>query len=163
MIFEPLTSHHQRHAFICESDVLTRYLQEQASQDMRKKLSVCFVGCNQAGEILGYYTLATAGLPRALIPDVYRKQLPYTYDAPVILLGRLARHIHVKGQKVGELLLVDALLRAYHIATQSVGAMAVVVDPIDEKAAAFYKAYGFEGLHDSTRMLLSMKSIAKLL
>lgn len=163
MIFEPLAGHHQRQAFACESEVLTRYLHEQAGQDMRKKLSVCFVACDKDRNILGYYTLATSSVSRELIPETYKKLLPQHYDAPVILLGRLARHLNAKGQNLGEMLLVDALIRSFHIASQSIGAMAVVVDPIDEKAAAYYRSYGFEGLQDTTRMLISMKSIAKLL
>ncbi|MBA4302594.1 MAG: GNAT family N-acetyltransferase [Sphingobacteriaceae bacterium] len=162
MIFEILGSEHQKAPFLCESEPLTRYLREQASQDMRKRLAVCFVACNADKEVLGYYTLSTASLGIGQIPEQYQRQLPKNYQAPVILLGLLARDLRTKGQGLGELLLLDALFRAYDLSQKSIGAMAVLVDPIDEKAAIFYASYGFEKLHDSSSMVLSMKTIGKL-
>lgn len=41
--------------------------------------------------------------------------------------------------------------------------MAVVVDPINEKAVDFYKKYGFEQLPDSEKMFLPMKVIEQLI
>lgn len=162
MIFEILGSQHQKAAFRCESEPLTRYLHEQAGQDMRKRLAVCFVTCNAAQEVLGYYTLSTASLGAGQIPEQYQRQLPKNYQAPVILLGRLARDLRMKGQGFGELLLLDALFRAHDLSQHSIGAMAVIVEPIDERAVIFYASYGFEKLYDSARMVLSMKTIGKL-
>jgi predicted N-acetyltransferase YhbS len=161
--FELLGNEHLKKSFVCESESLTKYLHEQASQDMRKKLAVCFVCCNEAKEVLGYYTLSSASLGNHQIPDSYKRKLPQNYQAPVILLGRLARHIATKGQGMGELLLLDALFRAFELSNKSIGAMAVLVDPIDANAAQFYAAYGFEKLPESNSMVLSMKTIAKLL
>lgn len=39
--------------------------------------------------------------------------------------------------------------------------MAVVVDPLDEKAAAYYERFGFIHLTDSERMFLPMQVIKK--
>lgn len=163
MTFELLGNEHLKKSFVCESESLTKYLHEQASQDMRKKLAVCFVCCNGTKEVLGYYTLSSASLGNHQIPDSYKRKLPQNYQAPVILLGRLARHIATKGQGMGELLLLDALFRALELSNKSIGAMAVLVDPIDANAAQFYAAYGFEKLPESNSMVLSMKTIAKLL
>lgn len=163
MTFELLGNEHLKKSFVCESESLTKYLHEQASQDMRKKLAVCFVCCNGAKEVLGYYTLSSASLGNHQIPNSYQRKLPQNYQAPVILLGRLARHIATKGQGMGELLLLDALYRALELSNKSIGAMAVLVDPIDANAAQFYAAYGFEKLPESNSMVLSMKTIAKLL
>lgn len=163
MTFELLGNEHLKKSFVCESESLTKYLHEQASQDMRKKLAVCFVCCNEAKEVLGYYTLSSASLGNHQIPDSYKRKLPQNYQAPVILLGRLARHTATKGQGMGELLLLDALFRALELSNKSIGAMAVLVDPIDANAAQFYAAYGFEKLPESNSMVLSMKTIAKLL
>jgi hypothetical protein len=38
----------------------------------------------------------------------------------------------------------------------------VVVDALDEKAAAFYAAHGFVRLPESPRLVLPMKALAKL-
>lgn len=40
--------------------------------------------------------------------------------------------------------------------------MAVVVDPINEKAVKFYAKYGFEQLPDSKKMFLPMKNYLPL-
>lgn len=40
--------------------------------------------------------------------------------------------------------------------------MAIIVDPIDEDAAKFYKKYGFILLPDSGKMFISMDTVAKL-
>lgn len=76
---------------------------------------------------------------------------------PVTLLGRLTRDNNYKGQGIGELLLADALKRAYH-ASATIGAWAVVTDPINEKARAFYEGFGFVSL-ESGRMFIPIETI----
>jgi len=76
---------------------------------------------------------------------------------PVALLGRLARDTNYKGQGIGELLLADALKRAYQ-ASSTIGSCAVVTDPINEKARRFYDGFGFISL-ESGRMFIPMDTI----
>jgi len=82
-------------------------------------------------------------------------------DFPTTLLGRLAIDNSLKGQGYGAILLLDALNRSLKT-SESVGTLAVVVDPIDEKAQNFYSKYGFILLPTSGKMLLSMKTIKDL-
>jgi len=154
---------HNRKNFTCEEDSLTDYIRKQVSQDIRKRLATCFVALDNEQNVIGYYTLTSESLGRELIPEKYLKMVPKNYNAPVILLGRLARDITTKGTGLGEHLLLDALFRSYHLSNASIGAMAVVVDPINEKAVEFYKKYGFEQLPDSEKMFLPMKVIEQLL
>lgn len=154
---------HIRRNFTCEDDSLTEYIRKQVSQDIRKRLAICFVAIDNARNVIGYYTLTSESLGRDSIPDKYIKQIPEHYNAPVILLGRLARDISRRGTGLGELLLIDALFRSYTLSDESIGAMAVVVDPVNEKAVEFYKKYGFEQLLDSGKMFLPMKVIGQLL
>ncbi|WP_245792581.1 GNAT family N-acetyltransferase [Tangfeifania diversioriginum] len=142
---------------------MTEYIRKQVSQDIRKRLVICFVAVDNDYNVIGYYTLTSESLGRELIPDKYLKRVPKNYNAPVILLGRLARDIRVKGAGLGEHLLLDALFRSYKLSNKSIGAMAVVVDPINEKAVAFYKKYGFEQLPDSEKMFLPMKTIGQII
>lgn len=162
MKIELLDKSHDRTRFECESQQLTDYFRRQVSQDTRKGLTACFVATKEPDLIIGYYTLSSQSLGRDAIPEEFKKKLPQSYDAPVILLGRLARDISMKGKGLGEYLLMDALFRSYWTSVQSIGAMAVVTDPIDEPAANFYKKYGFITLPDSRRMFLPMQVIAKL-
>jgi hypothetical protein len=45
---------------------------------------------------------------------------------------------------------------------ESLGALAVVVDPMHDRAAHFYRSFGFIDLPDSGRMFLPMAVIKKL-
>jgi predicted GNAT family N-acyltransferase len=157
-----LDASHDRTRFACEEESLTNYLKTQVSQDIKRRVSICFVKTDAGNRVIGYYTLASESLGRDTIPEVYRNQVPTSYNAPVILLGRLARDISLKGTGLGEELLLDALERAYTLSAVSIGAMAVVVDPINAKATQFYEKYGFIKLPDSGRMFLPMKVIQKL-
>jgi GNAT superfamily N-acetyltransferase len=149
--------------FSCGKDLLYTYLRTQASQDIRRKLSACFVSINEeAGLIQGYYTLSNNSIPLNIIPDSFKNQLPYSYHSiPTTLLGRLAVDKRFKGTGVGKMLLIDALRRSYEI-SKSIGSFAVVVDPLDEDAEKFYTKYGFILLPDSRKMFLAMKTLGKL-
>lgn len=163
MRIQLLEKNHNRKNFTCEEDSLTEYIRKQVNQDIRKRLATCFVAIDNQQNVIGYYTLSSESLGRELIPEKYLKQLPKNYNAPVILLGRLARDLTAKGTGLGEHLLLDALFRSYHLSNKSIGAMAVVVDPVNEKAVEFYKKYGFQQLPDSKKLFLPMKVIEQLI
>lgn len=153
---------HHRQSFKCEEESLTEYIHKQVSQDIKKRIAACFVAIDSSKDVLGYYTLSSQSLGRDSIPTRFIKKVPKSYNAPVILLGRLARDISQKGTGLGEHLLIDALFRAFTLSEDSIGAMAVVVDPINDFAVKFDKKYGFEELPDSGRMFLPMNIIRQL-
>ena len=154
---------HNRKAFECEVQQLTDYIKKQVSQDIKKKLAVCFVAIDSDNNVIGYYTLSSESLGREQIPDKYLRKVPQNYNAPVILLGRLARNITAKGTGLGEHLLLDALFRAFTLSEESIGAMVVVVDPMNQFAIKFYKKYGFEQLPDSEKMFIPMNTIRQII
>ena len=154
---------HNRNAFECEEQQLTDYIKKQVSQDIKKKLAVCFVAIDSDNNVIGYYTLSSESLGREQIPDKYLKKVPQNYNAPVILFGRLARNITAKGTGLGEHLLLDALFRAFTLSEESIGAMAVIVDPMNQFAIKFYEKYGFEQLPDSEKMFLPMSTIKQII
>lgn len=162
MVIALLNKTHNRKHFKCEESSLVHYIQNQASQDIKKRLATCFVAVDDDKNVLGYYTLTSYSLGRDAIPEKYMNKVPINYNAPVILLGRLARDLRVKGKGLGEHLLLDALYRSYKISSESLGAMAVVVDPLNETAKSFYNKYGFEQLPDSEKMFLPMHVIGNL-
>lgn len=149
--------------FSCGKELLDTYLRTQASQDVRRKLSACFVSLDpDSGLIQGYYTLSSYSIPLDLVPDTFKNQLPNSYlSIPTTLLGRLAVDKRFKGAGVGKMLLIDALKKCYEI-SKSIGSFAVVVDPLDEDAEKFYIKYGFILLPDSHKMFLAMKTIEGL-
>ena len=154
---------HNRKAFECEEQQLTDYIKKQVSQDIKKKLAICFVAIDSDINVIGYYNLSSESLGREQISDKYLRKVPQNYNAPVILLGRLARNITAKGTGLGEHLLLDALFRAFTLSEESIGAMAVIVDPMNQFAIKFYEKYGFEQLPDSEKMFLPMSTIKQII
>ena len=160
---QSLSTKHNRSDFSCGKESLDHYLKNQASQDIRRRLSACFVlpdmDCNL---IKGYYTLSAGSIPLELVPASFGERLPKSYkNIPTTLLGRLAINIPYQNLGLGRLLLLDALCRS-HDASKSIGSFAVVVDPLDREAENFYEKYGFITLPDSGKMFLSMKTIQLL-
>jgi len=151
-----LNSSHKKNLFVCEEPSLENYLRKQAGQDVKRQVAACFVLEGEDGAIKGYYTLSADSVDRNLIPEHLQKKLPYK-NLLVTLLGRLARDSNYKGQGIGELLLADALRQAFQ-ASATIGAWAVVTDPINEKARAFYESFGFISL-ESGRMFITMETI----
>lgn len=155
---------YNRQNFRCEEDELTTYLQKRASSDIRHHMAVCYLLVDENQEVIGYYTLTSESIERDEVPEKYRKSVPPTYKAPVILLGRIARHIDYKDvrigkHRVGAYLLKDALLRCLKLSKQQIGAMAIVLDPMNDKLRKIYRGYGFLDLPDSGRMFLPMKDL----
>ena len=160
---ELLVPKHNKAGFSCGKPLLDDYFHRQAGQDMKRKLSACFVWEDATSRLVkGYYTLSNGGVDPQYIPGSFRKKLPPSYTSlPTTLLGRLAVDLRFQGSGVGQLLLIDALRRSFE-ASASIGSYAVVVDPIDEDASKFYAKFGFITLPDSGKMFLPMRTIADL-
>ena len=160
---EPLGSNHDRAGFTCGVESLDRYLRSQAGQDVRRMANGVFVlvASDDPNAVLGYYTLCATSLGPGEVPLTARKHIPRYPLVAATLLGRLAVVKSRQGEGLGGLLLADALKRAYASAA-IVGSSMVVVDAINEHAAAFYEAYGFIRLPNSLRLVLPTFSIAKL-
>lgn len=157
----PLGTSHKREDFSCGKEPLDLYLKRQVSQDIKRKLSACFVLEGDGNAVKGYYTLSNDSVPLAIVPEEIRKKMPASYtNLPTTLLGRLAVDTRFRRQGLGEVLLMDALQRCYDLSEQ-IGSMSVIVDPLDAEAAAFYKQYGFIAL-EGGRMFLPMKTVAAI-
>lgn len=141
-----LDAAHNRAAFHSDSEPLNRYLREQVTQDIRRRVAACFVALTDEQRIAGYYTLASASLLLANLPNSTGKKLPRYPTVPAVRMGRLAVDQAFKGQGLGGALLADALDRA---ARSEIAAFALMVDAKDEVAAAFYQHHGFIALPDS--------------
>jgi predicted GNAT family N-acyltransferase len=162
-ISEPLNSTHKKSNFSCGKEMLDVYIHNQANQDVKRKLSACFViNEKETNLIKGYYTLSNNSIPSRFVPNQIQKKLPRSYESiPTTLLGRLAIDNRFQGQGIGKLILIDALKRSYEI-SKTIGSFAVIVDPIDQDAENFYEKYGFIKLPDSGKMFLPMKTISQL-
>ena len=152
-----LDSAHDRSVFDCASEPLNQYLRERVTADIRRRVTVCFVALAEHNRIAGYYTLASASLLLADLPNAVGKKLPRYPTVPTVRMGRLAVDQAFKGQGLGCALLADALNRALR---SEIAAYALMVDAKDETAAAFYRHHGFIALPDSPLTLfLSLASV----
>lgn len=141
----PLDAAHDRAGFNSNSEPLNRYLREQVTQDIRRRVAACFVALADEQCIAGYYTLASASLLLSDLPASTGKKLPRYPTVPAVRMGCLAIDQAFKGQGLGGALLADALDRA---ARSEIAAFALMVDAKDETAAAFYQHHGFIALPD---------------
>jgi GNAT superfamily N-acetyltransferase len=149
-MIELLHKQHNRKDFDCGNELLNNYLRNQAGQDIKRKLAVCFVLAEKETDcIQGYYTLSNNSIPLSRFPEQIKKKLPQSYKSiPTTLLGGLAIAKNFKGKGLGKVLLIDALRRSYEI-SKEIASFAVVVDPIDRDAELFYEKYDFIKLPDS--------------
>ena len=106
--------------------------------------------------VLGCYTLCAMAIAQGEVPEAARKYIPRYPLVSATLIGRLAVAKGRQGQRLGAVLLTDALQRAFDSAG-TVGSSMVVVDALDETAAGFYAAHGFVRLPDSLRLVLPMR------
>ena len=155
-MIETLNEYHHRDQFDCGNPLLNQYFKHQAGQDIKRKLAACFVLSFDNKNVLGFYTLSNASIPATLIPSHLQKKLPHSYVAlPCTLLSRMAIDRKHQGKGLGKILLMNALKKSYEISNE-IGSYAVIVDPIDPAAAAFYSKYDFITLPDSKKMFLPM-------
>lgn len=148
--FEILSDKHKplRGAFSCGEDALDEYLRRQARQDMSRGLSVVHVLHDYERErIAGYYTLSSEVIERGELPGELERGLGRNRVFPAVLLGRLAVDLDYQGEGLGGEILLDALYRVLELSQTSVGLLAVLVDPLHDKAQGFYARYGFEPLN----------------
>ncbi|MBN8229259.1 GNAT family N-acetyltransferase [Corallococcus macrosporus] len=144
-----ITSSDAASGFRCEEEALTRYFQQQATQQGRREENRTWV-LHRPDErpdlpsVLGFYTLTWIQLERGSLPAPVIRRLP-DYPIRAILIGRLARDERCKGMGIGEHLLDDAHRRALRVNAE-IGGLVVVVDAKNERAAAFYEAHDYTAL-----------------
>lgn len=159
-VIEPLGPSHDRASFTSGVAPLDRYLREQATQDVRRRATACYVALEVPGiKIAGYYTLAAGGIPLTDLPEPLAKRLPRYPSVPVARLGRLAVDQAYRGRKLGSALLWDAGTRALR---SEIAAFALVVDAKDEQAEAFYRHHGFVSFGSQPmQLVLPLATFAK--
>ena len=138
---ESLSANHDRFGFTCGVALLDRYIATQATQDIRRRVSACFVAVDAGtAAIGGYYTLAATSIPLPDITAATAKKLPRYPLVSAVRLGRLAVSTIHRGKGLGAALLIDSITRALRA---EIMAFALVADAKDDAALAFYRHHGF--------------------
>ena len=156
---EPLGRQHRRDAFSCGQPDLDDWFRHRASQDQRRNVGRVFAAVDDQLEVVGFYSLSAFTLALDELPEPIARKLP-RYDAiPAARIGRLARAQLVRGQGIGRLLLADAVSRIVSVG-QSVAVFAIVADAKDERAASFYRRFGFQAFPSRPDRLFLLTSTA---
>jgi GNAT superfamily N-acetyltransferase len=154
---EPLTTHHDVSEFSCGKPALDHWLKTRALSNQEKGFTVVMV-VHEDGRVVGYYGLAPTAVMPAALPRAIRTGQPPN-PLPCLLLGQLAIDQAWAGQGIGTGLLNHALERCVAGAAL-VGGRALVVNAVDEEAAAFWRRRGFLPSRDDPLVLF--QSIANI-
>lgn len=148
---ELLSGHHDRRAFDCGEPSLNAWLARMALQQQRKNFARTRVAIDPEapGTILGYATLLAHEFDTRHFPS--DRSLPKRL--PCVLLGRLAVALGMQGRKIGRLLLLDAVERTRTIIAEAAG-VGLMAEALNERAATFYRGYGFEAFRDDPLWLV---------
>lgn len=141
--FDP--DRHQVDTFTSGQPRLDTWLRAYASQSRRRDAARTFAVTDAQHRAVGYYTLVAAQVDHAGATQPVRKRMSKHFPIPVVLLARLAITQEHQGRGLGAALLADAMRRAVR-AAEEVGIRAVLVDAIDDQAAAFHQRFGFTPL-----------------
>jgi len=130
---------------------------ESVVDRMRSVSEIRFLSASRLGRFDSVFMLQGYGEPVRESRFVWR---PSTHFSDTTC--RLARDVAFRGQRTRDLLLLDALRRAFDNA-DTVASLAVIVDVKDENARRFYSQYGFLSFPDAqNRMYLPMKTVERL-
>lgn len=138
---------------------LDTWLHASAGQAQRRDASRTYVVADDTGKVVGFYTLVAGQVSVEEATAEVRRGMSKHFPIPVVLLARLAVEEDRQGEGIGAALLADAMRRAVRAADE-VGIRAVVVDAIDERAARFYRRFGF--IPFAADELTLMATVAKL-
>jgi predicted GNAT family N-acyltransferase len=156
--FEPLGERHNRAAFSCGNESLDAYFKgDPIRQDVSRRVTNAFVLTPDGKFVAGFYTLSPISILSVDLPASLAKKLP---KRPIgaTLIGRMGRDVSVRGKGVGEMLLMDALYKAWQ-ASKLVSCWAVVVDAKEGARGFYIKNEFIPFATHPARLFLLMKKI----
>jgi GNAT superfamily N-acetyltransferase len=153
-----LNDDHDLSQFDCGNAVLNRWLVEHARQADQDNTSRTYVWVESGSHVVrAYYSVCPTQVTRT---EVGRAMAGRYSVAPAYLLAKLALDAKFHGQGLGGQLLLDAI-EVIVVSADRGGGRLVVVDAIDDQAAAFYRRYDFKQVKDNPRRLVLKVSTAR--
>jgi len=147
---EPLTAAHDISSFTCGKPTLDHRLKTRALSNQQKGFTAVLV-VHEAGRVVGYYGLAPTAVVPSILPRSVRTGQPPD-PVPCLLLGQLATDVGWAGRGIGTGLVKHGLERCVR-AAGLVGGRALMVNAIDDDAAAFWRRRGFLPSRDDPLLL----------
>jgi GNAT superfamily N-acetyltransferase len=156
MALPKLTKDYDYLSFDCGIESFNNYLKNAAFKDMGSRRQAQVYILPHGNNVIGFYTIEPFAFEPSELPVKLAKKRTANLKVSSWLIGRLARDLSVKGQGIGEKLLMDALQRIKRLSDEG-GGYCVIVDTEFEKTDKqykklfdFYNSFGFE-LLDETR------------
>jgi GNAT superfamily N-acetyltransferase len=160
MTVERLSAAHATDTFACGNDELDNWLRHAALTSDRAGTARVYV-TTEAARIIGYFALLPHQVQRADIPPGIGRGAPDTIPSYLLARLALAEDLHGEGRG-GDLLALalDKILDAMAIG----GGRLIVVDAVDQAAAAFYRHHGFKPTPtDPARLVMKASTAAAAL
>lgn len=159
---------HDRNNFSCGVDVLDNFIRSNASKHRELKISRTMVlpatepaASTGLHPIAAFYTTTQTTIERQTLTTKLAKSLP-NYPVPVFIIPCLAVDKTLQGQGLGSDALTVALQELYRASKSGISSIGVVIDPLDERADAIYRNFGFETLTEK-RLFLGMKTVEQII
>jgi hypothetical protein len=159
---------HDRKSFCCGVEVLDNFIRSNASKHRELKISRTMVlpateaaASTNLYPIAAFYTTTQTTIERQTLTAKLAKSLP-SYPVPVFIIPCLAVDQTLQGQGLGSDALTVALRELYHASKGGISGIGVAIDPLDDRADAIYRNFGFETLTEN-RLFLGMKTVEKII
>jgi ribosomal protein S18 acetylase RimI-like enzyme len=137
---EPLGEQHRLEAFDSGVDSLDEWLRRRATPNQTAGFSRTYVIATD-DHVVAYHSVSSFTIWRSDATGRARRQSPS--QVPAVLLARLAVDRQHQGRGLGAELLRHAMELTI-AAADTIGIRLLVVNAIDEQAAAFYRRFGLE-------------------
>lgn len=148
-----LTAEDDLASFECGEKAIDDWVQNRAKSAEKNGSAVVYVSTCE-GKVAGIYSLSAHSVLRDDIQGGWLKRNS-PESIPAVLLGMLGVDKRYQNMHLGSSLLGDAIRRSMGV-SQSIGAKALLVDPVGEKARDFYAKYGFKEIPGQERMFISL-------
>ncbi|MGH3822173.1 MAG: hypothetical protein ACRDRA_04935 [Pseudonocardiaceae bacterium] len=147
--------------FDCGVPSLNQWLSGRAREAQVRGTAATYVWTALGtGLVVAYYAIAPHQVLREQVSSAMAGGVTVI---PAYLLARLALDVTLHGQGLGAELLHDAMDRIVTAADTASGRL-IVVDAIDETAAAFYRHHNVHPVRDNPhRLVLTLSTVRKVL
>lgn len=146
-----LTDLHDLSQFDCGVPSLNDWLSGRALEAQARGTAATYVWTAAgASEVVAYYAIAPHQVRREQVAPAMACGVTVI---PAYLLARLTLDVTLHGHRLGAELLHDALDRIVTAADTASGRL-IMVDAIDDNAAAFYQHHDFHPVRDNPRRLV---------
>jgi ribosomal protein S18 acetylase RimI-like enzyme len=152
---------HDRSAFDCGVERINNFLRLTASKYVRDDNGQIYVALARAsGRLVGFHAIGPHAIDAAEFDEATRRRFPKGWDRiSAFYLSMIGVDQSAQGKGLGTFLLGDVFRRCL-AAAQIIGGRFIVLDAVNDKAAALYRRLGFQELPSHPgRMIMS---IAKL-